>query len=143
MVNSGQRYFTEGAWHFDLVAKNIWKIYYSGASKIAYIAMTGSDVTTELHIPFSHRWNSTHFYHASSANADSHDTLTITIRRPKTKNTPRLFEEEMVVIKTTATKKSDTWGEKFEREESTYNIILNTTSTDLVYPVFYVQQLGA
>lgn len=140
---NGQRYFTEGSWYFDLIGKNIWKITYKGASNITYIAMTGSDVTTELHIPFPHRWNSTHFRHADSSNDDSNAKLTITIRRAKTKNTPAQFEEDMFHIANYQhVKLTELWGEMFEREASTYNVIMNSTSTDRIYLVFYIQKLG-
>jgi hypothetical protein len=33
------------------------------------------------------------------------------------------------------------FGEGFEYEAGTYNLILNTTNTDLIFPVFYIQKL--
>jgi len=134
---------SSGIWTLENFALNLWKIYVEIPSA-GYITMAGagSNVTTELAIPFAHRWNSTHFRHAKSTDADCTDALNIVIRRPKLKNTPPQFEEDMfneTGIKTP--KITETWGEKFEREASVYDIVLNSTLNDRVYPVFYIQRL--
>jgi len=142
-MHNGQRYFSEGTWHFDLVGKNIWKISYRGAANITYITMDGTAITTELHIPFAHRWNSTHFRHTDNTNTESTAGLNFTIRRAAGKNQPAQFEEDMLYLFVfTGSKRSDLWGEMFEREASTYDIIFETTTAHRVYPVFYVQKLG-
>jgi hypothetical protein len=110
-----------------------------------YAAMlgAGTDVTKNLIVPFPHRWQSTHFTHHTSADADSNGALNILIRRPKGKNTPSQFEEDLIRIPNIVTaRKSDTWGESFEREASVYDIIMDSTATDRVYPVFYLQRLA-
>jgi len=105
--------------------------------------MTAADVTTELHIPWAHRWNSTHFRHADSSNDNSTDQLDIVIQRTEGKNQPAQFAEDLLRIDNfTGVIRTDLWGEMFEREASVYDIILNSTSTDRIYPVFYVQKLG-
>ena len=136
-----QRKERVGTWIFQFVAQNIWKIYYDSAGT-QYIAQTGSDVTKELSIPWSHRWNSIHFRHANSANADAVTVLKVIVRRPTGKNVPATFQEDMfyddsVMVATV----SENFGEMFEREASVYNVVTNTTSTDRVTPVFYVQKL--
>jgi len=139
---NGQKYYNEGGWRFDNICKNIWKIH---RHPVNYIDITAdyTDVTTELHIKFPHRWNSMHFRHTDNADDDSTSALAITINRPVGKNVPAQFQEDLfyeIGIKTARI--TELWGEKFEREQSTYNIVLNTANTDRVYPVFYIQNLG-
>jgi len=138
----GQTYYQEGLWRFDNICKNIWKIF---PHPINYIAMAAgyTDQTTELHIKFPHRWISTNFRHTNNADVNSTNALTIIIRRPANKNIPAGFEEDLYnEINIKASKITELWGEKFEREQGTYDLIFNTANTERVYPVFYVQNLG-
>jgi hypothetical protein len=127
-------------WVFQHVAKNIYKIY--PARSPHSITMTGADVTTALRIPFPHRLIRLHWRHTDSAYAASTDALAIILRRPEGSMTPEHFEEDVFnetnIVKSKGTEK---YGEGFEYEAGVYSVILNTTNTDLIFPILYVQKL--
>jgi len=131
----------KGVWTFKHVAKNIWKIYITASPHS--ITMSGSDVTTQLHIDFPHRFLRIHLYHTSSAYAASTDALALTVERPVAtvptlaRFTDQLFREYDI----TASKLIEVFGEAFEYEECIWSIVLNSTSTDLVFLEIYVQLL--
>lgn len=130
-----------GDWIFDNFAQNFIKIYPAVNDYIAIPA--AATITRELRIPFPHRWNSVHLRHTDSSDDDSNNDLDFTIRRPKTKNTPSQFEEDMFYENDiTDPKISEPLGEKYEREASVYDIVFAGTNTDRIYPVFYIQKLG-
>lgn len=129
-------------WLSQFIGKNVYRVWYDNAG-VNYIITSTSDVTTELAIPWSHRWISIHFKHYNSAGNDLYDyPLKVIIRRPPAKNTPYAFSEDVfygenMMFPTI----SETFGEKFEREPSVYNVVLNAHDTDRIAPVFYIQKL--
>lgn len=140
---SQNSYFTDGKWTFKRIGRNIWKIY---LTKNPYsITMTGSAVTTQLHIPFAHRWLRMHLYHTDSSYATSVNNLSVTLKRaagtvhPLNKFEEYLFSEDYVV----SSKVTEVYGEGFEYEAGVYSLILNTVTTELIFPIFYVQKLEA
>jgi len=133
--------FTVGDWVFQQVAKNIFKVHWQPDPH--GIAMTGSDVEKRLNIPFPHRWLRMTFYHTDSSYAVSTDALFIHIYRkagaiaPLSKLVESLFREHDIV----ASKITEVWGLAFEYEACDWQLVLNSTSTDIIFPIFYVQRL--
>ena len=132
----------EGKWKRFHVGKNIWKYIYNSGG-VNYIAMTGSDVPTQLHVPFPHRFMRFHLYHTDSSDAASNDALSVTIERPAgtvptlSKFTDQLFKESYIP----ASKLIEVFGETFEYEECIWSVVLNSTSTDRIYLEIFVQNL--
>jgi len=133
---------THGGWTFKRIGKNIYKIYRELSPYS--ITMTGADVTTKLPIPFPHRILRMHIYHTDSAYAASVDALDVILRRAAGSLTPEKFEEDLfnesgIVL----SKVTEVFGEGFEYEAGIYDVILNSTATDLIFALFYVQKLEA
>jgi len=128
-------------WTFKRIGKNIYKIYVTADPNS--ITMTGSDVKTQLKIPFPHRILRMHLYHTNSAYAASTNALTIILRRSASTLTPAKFVEDLFNGSATASKISEVYGEGFEYEAGIYDLILNSTNTDLIFPIFYLQKLEA
>lgn len=133
--------FKQGLWTFKRIGKNIYK---ATITKSPYsITMTGSDVETELHIPFPHRWIRMHFYHTDSSYAANTTATAVYMKRSAGKIHPVLFEEYLIAHSAlTNSKLTETFGETYEYEIGTYTLLLNTTTTQLIFPVFYVQRLA-
>jgi len=127
-------------WTFERVAMNIWKIYRTASPHS--ITMTGSAVTTQLVIPFAHRWLRMSFYHTDSSYAASTANLSVTMQRTADTIVPANFQEKLfadtAIITATST---ETFGTKFEYERTIYDLLLNSTNTHLVFPLFYIQKL--
>jgi len=129
-----------GVWTFKRIGKNIFKIYVTADPNS--ITMTGANVTTQLQIPFPHRILRMHLYHTNSAYAASTNALTIILRRSAGTLTPAkfvedLFNEDGIIV----SKVTEVYGEGFEYEAGIYDLILNSTNTDLIFPIFYLQKL--
>ena len=130
----------KSGWTFERVAQNIWKIFRTTAPHS--ITMTGAAVTTELVIPFAHRWLRMNWYHTDSAYAASVVNLSVTMQRTADTIVPANFEEDLfedtAIVTATAT---EVFGEAFEYERTIYDLIMDTTNGHLVFPVFYIQKL--
>jgi hypothetical protein len=104
--------------------------------------MTGLDVVTQLHIPFPHRWLRIHFYHTDAAYAVSIAELRITLRRELGVMFPVQFADDLFCeFDMHSVMIIEKFGEGFEYEAGTYNLILNSVDTDLIFPLFYIQKL--
>lgn len=133
--------YQNDGWSRGRIGKNIWK-YFRTVSPHA-ITMTGAAVTTQLHIPFPHRWLRTTFYHTSSAYVENYELLSATIQRSIGTFTPAKFKETLFAeTEITDPDWTELWGERFEYEAGVWDIILTAASTDLIFPLFYVQNLG-
>lgn len=129
-------------WTFKRIGKNIYKIYRTVSPNA--ITMTGADVTTQLQIPFPHRLLRMHLYHTTSAYVASSGMLTVTLARRETTLTPERFKENVFYESSIpASIITEVYGEGFEYEAGIYELTLNTNSTDLIFPLFYVQKLEA
>jgi hypothetical protein len=137
-----ERIYERGIWRFERIGdSNRYKV----TIKIepCCITMTGADVTTEMEIPFAHRWVRTHFKHMTALYAEATGEMDILIRRKLGAQKPQYYDEDVVRITgTTAVRRTDKWAEGFEYEPTVYQILLNSTATDVVLPVFYLQHQG-
>lgn len=130
-----------GEWTFKRIGKNIYKIYRTVAPHC--IAMTGANVTTQLPIPFPHRWIRLTFFHMNAAYAAiTNSELGITFKRTQASLDPPHFEETVYFDEA----RTDPYitaraGETYEYEPSVYDLILLSNNTDLIQPVFYLQKL--
>jgi len=133
--------YQDGIWKMERIGRNIYKIYVRDSPNA--ITMTAADITTLLRIPFMHRLLSINLHHVSSTYADSTNALTATFQRAVTTQIPAKYKEILwqgdYIVDPTV---SEVFGEGFEREESTYSLVLNSTATDLILPVIYIQHLG-
>ena len=135
-------HFVEGDWTFQRFARNLYKVFpHDGLSN--RIVMTGADKTTEIFIPFPFRWLRVHIYHTDNADSASSDALNLMIKRLATKTGhPSTFSE--ILFATTG--ETDSWltvpfGIGFEYEAGIWQLTLNSTNTDRVYPVLYLQKM--
>lgn len=133
--------YQSGVWMLERIAKtNIYKVYLTAAPPA--IVMTGAAVATQLHIPFPHKWLRIHFYHTDAAYAISMAYLRITLRRAVGVMFPAEFLDELFCeFNINAATITEKFGESFEYEASTWNLILNAAATDLIFPLFYIQKL--
>ena len=137
--------YSEGFWTIERIGKtNIYKVYITAEPRAIAMPAVAADVTTQLHIPFSHKWLRFHFYHTDAAYAISIQPLRITIRRAVTTMLPVQFLDELFCeFEITDVIGIEKFGEGFEYEAGVWNIILNTAATELVFPLFYIQKLEA
>lgn len=136
-----EEHYQVGLWTLERIAKtNLYKVYITVDPHA--IVMTGADVVTQLHIPFPHRWLRIHFYHTDAAYTISLEYLRITLRRELGTMFPVQFADDLFCeFEINAVMLIEKYGEGFEYEAGVYNLILNTTATDLLFPLFYVQKL--
>lgn len=128
-----------GVWTFARYAHRRWKVFIRDSDGNRLL-MTGSDVTTELHIPFAHRFLSWDFYHTDTDGAASTDSLTITVRRTVGKSThPTRLGSCLYSAAHTST--NTTLVVPLEHEMGLYDLVLNTTDTDYVVPCVYLLEL--
>jgi len=134
-------HYQSGLWMMARVGKtNIYKVYL--AADPAAVVMTGAAVTTQLQIPFAHKWLRIHFYHTDAALAISQDSLRVTLRREVGTMFPAGFLDELFCeFEIVAVIMIEKFGEGFEYEAGPYNLILTTTATDLIFPLFYIEKL--
>lgn len=129
-----------GVWTFARYAHRKWKVYIRNADNNR-VAMTGSAVTTELHVDFPHRFGHMIFYHTDASGDASTDSLTITVRRPPNKiSHPTRGSEDLYTGSHTS---ADTTVAvpRVDREAGVYEVLLNTTSGHFVVPTVYLEEL--
>ena len=108
------------------------------------ITMTGGDVDLFIQIPYFHRIVKLELIHLDSAYAKSIDALDVLMEIEQgrsifsSKYTNLLFKDTNIVVAEILEK----FGEGFEYEPRTWTLTLNTTNTDLVIPILYIQKLG-
>jgi hypothetical protein len=131
-----------GNWKFTKVGIDLYRIEYVGVAN-GGIVMTAADVVTQLSIPFDHEWVRIGFYHTTAAGVASVDATFVNIARPAGTIPPlALFVETLFrEYDITASSITEVFGAEFQYEKGTWNITLNTTATNLVFPVFYVRRL--
>lgn len=129
-------------WKFTKVGLDLYRIEYVGVAN-GGIVMTAADVVTQLSIPFDHEWVRIGFYHTSAAGVAAVNATFINIARPAGTIPPlALFVETLFrEYDVTASSIMEVFGAEFQYEKATWNITLNTTATDLIFPVFYVRRL--
>jgi hypothetical protein len=130
-------------WTFKRIGKNIYKIYRTVDPHS--ITMTGSEVLTDLTIPFPHRLIRLNLFHTSSTYVASTFQWQYRFIRVAGTLDPQHFEEyiigedNMLIPWIT-----EVFGEGFEYEAGNYRLgITAYTSGELVFPVLYVQKLEA
>jgi hypothetical protein len=140
--NTAEKYQT-GVWTLERVGKtNIFKAYITEDPNA--IAMTGVNVVTQLQIPFAHRIIAFLFRHTTALFVDSYDNLDFILRRIATTMFPVQMRETLFYeMNITDEDGEEIFGENFEREACAYTITLNSTATNLIFLLFYIQKLGA
>lgn len=107
------------------------------------ITLTGANVTKVLRVPWMHRVISLDIFQTTSAHAADASALQVTFKRPQGKHFPPYFEEILfrdLAVVPTAGFMAEQFGETFERENSSYSLILNGTNTNIAEVVIYVQK---
>lgn len=135
-----ERYST-GVWRFERVGKtDIYKVYIAADAR--YILMTGANVTTQLSIPFPHRWLRIHFYHTQVAGLPAMGYLRISLRREVNTFDPNLASDELFCeFNINQHVVQEQFGEGWEYEAGVWTLILNTALNERVAPLFYIQKL--
>ena len=115
----------------DHLGKGIFQV------SLAVITCTGANVTQYFTIPFLHRMHRIDVKHTDSAKADSVDALTYSLKYGTVIAPELLFALEV----NTATIVTDTSHiySKFVRSASRYQLISNTTNTDLLYVTLVIE----
>lgn len=137
--------YQSGVWMIERIGKtNIYKVYLQADPPAIAMPAVAADVTTDLHIPFPHKWLRIHFYHTTAAFVVSQDYQRITLRREVGTMFPAQFLDELFCeFYVNAVIMCEAFGDNFKFEAGTYHLILNTTATDLVFPLFYIEKLEA
>lgn len=113
------------------------------------VIMTGSDVTTVIRVPFTFVLNRIHLYHMTSTpGTASKDATTLTLRRPQggISNIDYFIDDFYKMADITDSKFIITFEDLnpeggMVMEASTVQVILNSTSTDLIQPIIYLKRL--
>lgn len=111
--------------------------------------MTGSDVTKSVDVPFTFGLQRIHVYHhTSSIGTDSTDELQVHLQRPTKTITRMPFFRDRFWTVTDIVDPNPTFdfskhsgGDGFVYEKGQLDIILNSTSTDLVQVIIYIKEL--
>jgi len=101
--------------------------------------MTGSDVTKELYIGFTHRLLRMHFYHTDSSYAASTDELFVRIERSAGTLYPLRFEEYLYDKSLIINSRISLLFTELDYEASVWKFTFNSTNTDLIFPVVYIE----
>jgi hypothetical protein len=135
--------YQQGFWTIERIGKtNIYKVYITEEPRAIAMPAVAADVTTQLRIPFAHKWLRIHFYHTTAAYVVATTALRVTLRRAVGVMLPVQFLDELFCeFDITDVIMIEKFGEGFEYEAGTWNLILNTTATDLVFPLFYIEKL--
>ena len=125
------------------IAQRYYRLEYS-SSRDKTVLMTGADVTTEFVAPFTFALQEIVVYHMDSSHDASTDALEITCRRPEVDGIPYMIEDYLYrkVISSKnifSFRKMQEGGLVFEAGK--HQIILNSTSTDLLGIVIYVKRV--
>lgn len=109
------------------------------------VPMTGADVTKAIRIPFPHRINKICFYHMTSAFAASTDpfSYSFAVKQGQHDFLAKLEDALVSVSGSTSSKIIEVFGTAYEYEARTWTLTMNTTNTDLIIPVIYVQLIGS
>lgn len=130
----------EKDWTFMHAFSNFYKtIHKPGA-----IVMDGSSVKTRLKIPFPFRLVRVCLYHVDTNDAASTDALTISYHRPvgSIASHPAMKD---IVWALDACRKSNPqkpFGEGWEFEAGEWELDLNSTDTDKIEVLIYLQKMG-
>jgi hypothetical protein len=139
--------FTLNGWKFKRITPNCnhYIVYLEPAAFTdSALPMTGAAVTKQLRIPYPHRINKIAFTHLVAAKTLGTDALTIEFGCKQGQHDSIPYYEDLL-LKVTATTDStslEVFGEAYEFEARTWTLSLDTTNTDLVIPVFYIQLVG-
>jgi len=136
ILTGGFRYNYKG-WTYEHIGKNIWKIYPDVDPHS--VTMTGSDVTKELYIGFTHRLLRIHFYHTDSSYAASTDELFVRIERRAGTLYPLRFEEYLYDKSLIINSRISLLFTELDYEASVWKFTFNSTNTDLIFPVVYIE----
>ena len=96
------------------------------------ITCTGANITQYFMIPFRHKLHQFVVKHTDSADADSTDALTYTLKYGLGQIKPNLLVTLKSVSATAVTDAIHLYTD-FWRSQSKYQLITNTTNTDLLY----------
>ena len=136
ILEGGFRY-NYGGWTFEHVGKNLWKIYPDVEPH--EVIMTGADVPKELFVAFTHRLKRMHFYHTDSSYAASIDSLLIRVERSAGTLNPSRFEEYLYNNEHIIKSRISLVFRELDYEASLWKFTFNTTTTDVIFPVIYVE----
>ena len=115
----------------DHLGKGVYKI------ELAPITCTGANVTQYFSIPFLHKIHRVEVKHTDSANVDSVNALTYSLKYGATTVKSLLFN----LITNTATIVSDTAHlfSNYYRDSTRYQLITNSTNTELLYVTLIIE----
>lgn len=108
------------------------------------VTMTGADVILNLHVPYFHRINRIVIIQLSSVFTESSNPLDIKfeVKQGHSKISKYMFETLISEVNSVTSESEYKFGEGFEYEPRNWSLTLNGTSTDVVIPVIWLQNLG-
>jgi len=143
MVEKQER---RGDFNFRHIGKNHIAIYpHKEKHTNNALTQSGSDIKYYIDIPYFHRIVKLVLLHLTSAFAKSTDEMKVALELEVGKSifSPKfseiLFYEERIVD----AEITELYGNGFEYEPRTWTLTLNSTSTDLIIPVLYIQKENA
>jgi len=125
------------------IAQRYYRLEYSARSDKC-VLMTGSDVTVEFVSPFTFALQEIVVYHMATGYTASTDALEITCRRPEIDGLPYTVEDYLY-RKIISSKNIFSFRQLQEGglvfESGKHQIILNSTSTDVIGIIIYVKRV--
>ena len=106
--------------------------------ELAVITSTGANVTQYFTMPFKHKLHQFVVKHTDSSDADSTDALTYTLKYGLGRIKPNLLITLKSVSASVITDAIHLFTD-FWRGQSRYQLISNTTNTDLLYVSFIIE----
>lgn len=106
--------------------------------ELAIITCTGANVTQYFTMPFKHKLHQFVVKHTDSSDADSTDALTYTLKYGLGRIKPNLLLTLKSISASVVTDAIHLFTD-FWRGQSRYQLISNTTNTDLLYVSFIIE----
>lgn len=105
------------------------------------LTMTGSNLTKELFIPYTHRINKITLTHKDNTLVDNSDAFTFYFGLTDNQ-TPNRDDFLLYINAETSFSYIDKFGEGYEYEAAKWALVANTTATHKLIPIIYIQVLG-
>ena len=108
------------------------------------LPMTGAELPFYVAIPYFHRINKIVLLHLTSAFADGTDKLSakFEVEQGNSDISPKWHDRILNLTSVMLSLVTENYGDGFEYEARNYTLKLNSTATDLVIPLIYIQKIA-
>jgi len=134
--------FNDGLWTFNRAGNELWRTF---VSKVPHgFSMTGSNVSKQLVIPFTHKLLRVHFYHTDNAYAANVTSTAFSLKRAVGEIGDLEYFEDVIINEATLTdsRAMFTFGDCFKFDSCVWTFVMNTSNGHIVYPLVFIEALS-